>query len=77
MPKLPIISGDKAVQVLEKIGFRKSRQTGSHVILKRLTSEGEIVCVVPRHRELKIGTLRGVLRQAEISPDEFIKHFRV
>jgi len=40
MPKLPMISGKKAVSTLEKMGFIKSRQTGSHVVLKKLTNEG-------------------------------------
>jgi predicted RNA binding protein YcfA (HicA-like mRNA interferase family) len=74
MPKLPKISGDKAVKVLEKLGFRVSRQTGSHIVLKKPTIDGEIVCVVPRHRELKTGTLRGVLKQAQVSPDEFTRN---
>jgi predicted RNA binding protein YcfA (HicA-like mRNA interferase family) len=42
--------------------------SGSHVIMRR----GSHGCVVPLHRELKIGTLAGVLRQADVSPDEFI-----
>lgn len=72
MPKLPIISGKKAIQTLEKIGFIKSRQTGSHVVLKKSTSEGEIVCIVPLHKELKIGTLSGIIKQAQITPNDFI-----
>lgn len=77
MPRLPRISGDEAVRVLERMGFVKDRQTGSHVVLKKPilidgTRSGEIVCVVPLHRELKIGTLSGVLRQAQITSEEFI-----
>ena len=34
---------------------------------------GKVGCVVPMHRELKIGTLKGILRQAEVSPDEFLQ----
>ncbi|BAQ65664.1 type II toxin-antitoxin system HicA family toxin [Geminocystis sp. NIES-3709] len=74
MPKLPIISGKKAVQTLEKMGFVQSRQTGSHVVLKKLTSEGDIVCVVPLHRELRIGTLSGIIKQAQITANDFIRH---
>lgn len=72
MPRLPRISGSEAVRALERLGFIQVRQTGSHVVLKKLTPEGEIVCVVPLRRELKIGTLSGVLRQAKVTPDEFI-----
>jgi len=72
MPKLPIISGKKAVQTLEKIGFVKSRQTGSHIVLKKLISGGEIVCVVPLHKELRVGTLSGILKQAQVTVNDFI-----
>lgn len=51
-----------------RLGFAKVRQSGSHVIL-RFDQRG---CVVPMHRELKVGTLAGVLRQAEVSADDFI-----
>ena len=63
MPKLYRISGQKAISALERLGFEKMRQKGSHVILKKQTAEGEIGCVVPLHRELAIGTLRGILQR--------------
>jgi predicted RNA binding protein YcfA (HicA-like mRNA interferase family) len=68
MPKLPHVSGAAIVKALEQLGFVKIRQSGSHVIMRR-DSKG---CVVPMHSEVKVGTLAGVLRQADISPDEFI-----
>lgn len=74
MPELRKISGDEAVRVLMRLGFERVRQRGSHVILKRQILGGEVGCVVPLHRELKIGTLRGILRQARVSPEEFINH---
>ncbi len=67
MPKLPRVSGAAVVRALERLGFEKLRQSGSHVI--RRGSKG---CVVPMHGEVKVGTLAGVLRQADVSPDEFI-----
>ena len=69
MPKLPRISGLAIVKALERLGFEKLRQSGSHVVMGR-NGKG---CIVPVHREVKIGTLAGLLRQAGISPDEFIK----
>jgi len=72
MPKLPRISGIKTVKTLEKMGFIISRQTGSHVVLKKQILNGEIVCIVPLHKELKVGTLSGVLKQAQVSSNEFI-----
>jgi predicted RNA binding protein YcfA (HicA-like mRNA interferase family) len=68
MPKLPIVSGTDAVRALERVGFNVVRQRGSHMVLRR----GSAGCVVPNHRELKIGTLSGILKQAGVSADEFI-----
>lgn len=68
MPKLPRVSGAVVVRVLERLGFEKLRQSGSHVIMRR----GAKGCVVPMHSEVKVGTLAGILRQADVSPDEFI-----
>jgi predicted RNA binding protein YcfA (HicA-like mRNA interferase family) len=61
-----------ALHVLERLGFVRVRQRGSHVIMKKQTADGKIGCVVPLHRELAIGTLRGILRQASVTPDEFM-----
>ena len=68
MPKLPRVSGAIVVRALERMGFEKLRQSGSHVIMRR----GSRGCVVPMHSEVKVGTLAGVLRQADVSPEEFI-----
>jgi predicted RNA binding protein YcfA (HicA-like mRNA interferase family) len=75
MPKLHKVSGDAAIRALEKFGFKKVRQRGSHVMLKKQTSEGEIGCVVPLHKELAVGTLRGILKQARLSIEDFMKKF--
>ncbi|MFZ3043150.1 MAG: type II toxin-antitoxin system HicA family toxin [Thiobacillus sp.] len=68
MPKLPHVSGATIVKALEQSGFVNIRQSGSHVIMRR----GSKGCVIPMHSEVKVGTLAGVLRQADLSPDEFI-----
>ncbi len=72
MPKTPRISSREAIRTLECLGFEQIRQTVSHVVLKRMTEEGEIGCVVPMHRELKVGTLRGILKQAQVTVEELI-----
>jgi len=69
MPKLPHISGAQAVKALERLGFAVARQSGSHIILRK----GAIGCVVPNHKEIKVGTLAGILRQAGVSADEFMR----
>jgi len=73
MPKMPRISSREAIRALERLGFEQVRQTGSHVVMKKETEEGEIGCVVPMHRELKVGTLSGILKQAQVTVEEFIK----
>jgi predicted RNA binding protein YcfA (HicA-like mRNA interferase family) len=68
-PSLPHVSGAEAVRALQKLGFVVLRQKGSHVMMRR----GTAGCVVPQHRELKIGTLSGLLKQAGVTSDEFIE----
>lgn len=68
MPKLPPLSGADIVKRLERLGFEQVRQRGSHVVMRK----GAIGTVVPLHREVKIGTLTGILRQAQISADAFL-----
>jgi predicted RNA binding protein YcfA (HicA-like mRNA interferase family) len=68
MPELPRISGADIQRGLERLGFAKVRQSGSHVIMKRETKG----CVVPMHKEVKVGALAGILRQAEVSAGEFL-----
>ncbi len=68
MPEIPRISGDEAIKVFIILGFQQVRQKGSHVVMRR----EEKGCVVPRHKELAVGTLRSAIRQAGISVDEFV-----
>jgi predicted RNA binding protein YcfA (HicA-like mRNA interferase family) len=71
MTKLPRVSGQQCVASLLKTGFRIKRQHGSHIILRRDEPFAQVV--VPDHAELDTGTLRSILRQANLSPDEFRK----
>jgi predicted RNA binding protein YcfA (HicA-like mRNA interferase family) len=74
MPRLRRVPGAQAVRALERLGFVQVRQRGSHVVLKKQTVDGEVGCVVPLHRELAVGTLRGILRQARVAPEEFMSN---
>ena len=65
-PSYPHISGTEAVRALEKLGFTAVRQKGSHVVMRR----GSVGCVVPLHREIKTGTLSGILKQASLTIDD-------
>ena len=72
MPNLPLTSEADAMRARRRFGFGIARQNGSHVVLRR----GGSGCVVPQHRELKVGTLAGVLRQTGVSTGEFIAALR-
>lgn len=74
MPELRKVSGRAAIRALKRLGFEQVRQRGSHVVLRKRRPEGDIGCVVPLHKELAIGTLYGILKQANISPEEFIEN---
>lgn len=65
------ISGQQAIKILQKQGFVISRQRGSHVVLIQQSSRGKRIVVVPKHKELKKGTLRSIARQSGIEPNEF------
>lgn len=76
MPKLPILSGKEIIKILEQFGFTQLRKKGSHISLKKMTDDGAIGCVVPLHKEVAIGTLKGILRQAHLAEEEFIAKYR-
>jgi len=65
------LSGPELIQLLSKQGFVPKRQKGSHVILIKETEKGKVGCTVPLHKELMIGTIKGILKQARISEKEF------
>ena len=62
------VTGDQAVRALRRLGFQDIRQTGSHRILR----QGNITVVVPMHRPIKPGTLKGLVEQAGITMDAFM-----
>jgi predicted RNA binding protein YcfA (HicA-like mRNA interferase family) len=68
MPRLPALSGADVVKILERLGFVQTRQRGSHVVMRRVN----VGTVVPLHKELKTGTLAGIIRQAGLTQDEFL-----
>jgi len=69
VPELPIISGQKVIKTLVKLGFVVVRQKSSHVFLQR---ESDTV-TVPLHNPVKKGTLKSILKQANVSLDDFLK----
>ena len=74
MGKLKRLSGEEIVKTLKRLGFEPARQRGSHVVLKKITLDGAVGCVVPMHREVAMGTLHNILKQARITQEEFETH---
>ena len=75
MPQLRKVSGQEEIKILcNKLGFQISGRTGSHVRLSKETPEGKVGTVVPMHKEIKIGTLKSVLKLAKIDEEEFAKY---
>jgi predicted RNA binding protein YcfA (HicA-like mRNA interferase family) len=70
--RLPILSAQKVIKVLEKEGFRILRQKGSHISLCKITGNKTLLVVVPNKKEIKIGTLIGILKQADLNREEFL-----
>ena len=70
MKRLPVVSGNKVVKALQKKGFLIVHQRGSHVKLKKTEGGKVYIAIVPMHRELAKGTLKSILRQANITVEE-------
>ncbi len=72
MPPLPVISGAEAVKAFGKIGYEFSHQTGSHMILRSQEPPHRHLSI-PNHKELGRGLLRGLIRDAVLTIEEFLK----
>jgi predicted RNA binding protein YcfA (HicA-like mRNA interferase family) len=71
MPPLPVISGSEAIKAFQRAGWHVDRQRGSHVVLLKT---GRIASLsVPQHKELAPGTLRSLIRTAEMTVEEFLR----
>ena len=70
MATLPALSGQEVVRVFESFGWEVARQRGSHIVM---TKAGEIVTLsIPNHKEVAKGTLRSLIRSANLTVDEFV-----
>jgi len=67
--KLPLLSGREVVRAFERDGWETARQRGSHIILVKAGSMATLS--VPDHREVARGTLRGLIREAGLTVEEF------
>jgi predicted RNA binding protein YcfA (HicA-like mRNA interferase family) len=69
--KLRVLSGQEVCAILERHGFRRIRQRGSHIIMQRVITDGTTTVPVPDHKELRTGTLRSIIRQSGVPREEF------
>lgn len=73
MTKLPVISGKEAVKALERAGFIIVRQRGSHIRMRKVTSETTVKITIPLHKTLDRGTLKSIIRSAGLTVEEFVE----
>lgn len=70
MAALPVLSGRDVVRVFESFGWSVARQRGSHIIMTK--EEENVTLSIPNHREVAKGTLRSLIRSANLTVDEFL-----
>jgi predicted RNA binding protein YcfA (HicA-like mRNA interferase family) len=64
--KLPVVSGEKLIKVLSRLGYEIVRQRGSHVRLRKSTVAGDHNITVPLHDDLAKGTFNDILSDVSI-----------
>jgi mRNA interferase HicA len=69
---MPSFKAREIVRILEKLGYIQKRQTGSHLIMYH-PSLKRIIPVPIHAKELKKGLIRGIIKQAESTEEEFLK----
>ncbi|MBS3933174.1 MAG: type II toxin-antitoxin system HicA family toxin [Truepera sp.] len=71
MGSLRPLSGREVCGILGRHGFLEVRRRGSHIVMQRHTAEGSTTVPVPDHKELRLGTLRSIIRQSGVPRSEF------
>lgn len=62
----------EVVSILQKLGFLKKRQTGSHLVM--FNPESQIIIPVPMHtKDVRNGLMKGIIKQANSTEKEFLK----
>ena len=76
MSKLRRVSGKETLAALERLGFVQVRQRGSHVVLRKKGTRGDVGCVVPLHKSGR-GTLHNILNLAQGTEEDFIENIQI
>ncbi|MEX1138057.1 MAG: type II toxin-antitoxin system HicA family toxin [Bacteroidota bacterium] len=71
MARLRILSGKELCQILSKHGFQNVRQRGSHIVMQKKSGDSTITVPVPNHKEVRLGTLKSIIRQSQLPSKEF------
>ncbi len=71
MGKLRVLSGTDVCRVLEQYSFIEVRRRGSHIVMQKKTDESTVTVPIPNHSELRVGTLRSIIRQSGIPRSAF------
>ncbi len=71
MGKLKQLSGTEVCAILTQQGFSQVRQRGSHIVMQCQTESGTTTVVVPDHKQVRMGTLRSIIRQSGLPRDVF------
>lgn len=72
MSKVPSENYERILAALKRLGFSVVRQRGAHIRLEKSTDKGVIKITVPAHRPVKRSTLSHILKQAQVSLDQFL-----
>jgi predicted RNA binding protein YcfA (HicA-like mRNA interferase family) len=71
MARLKVQSGQDVMRILARHGFKEVRRRGSHAVMQRTQGNSTTTVPVPLHTELKMGTLRSIIRQSGLPRSEF------
>lgn len=71
MAQLPVLSGEEVVKIFGRFGWVFVRQSGSHMVMVKDDAMASLS--IPKHREVAKGTLRSLIRSANLTIDEFVK----
>ncbi|MBW2565734.1 MAG: type II toxin-antitoxin system HicA family toxin [Deltaproteobacteria bacterium] len=71
MARLRVLSGKDVCNILSRYGFAEVRRRGSHIVMQRKLDQGTITIPVPDHKELRLGTLKSIIRQSGILRSAF------
>lgn len=74
MTKVPSLSFERIVRIFQRVGWIVVRQRGSHIRLQKHLPDKTLKIIIPAHKPVKRSTLAHILKQAEISVEEFLSH---